>query len=158
MNKVFLAAAAALVALAVLVAGCGGGDSTTDATVTLTKAEFIKQGDAICKQGNAEIEAGFEDFSEDNDIPQNQEPSKTQGVEIVETVIVPNIKQQGEEIRALGAPEGEEGQVEDLLDSLDAAVSEAEEDPESLFDEKSDPFAEANRQATDYGFEVCGEE
>jgi hypothetical protein len=158
LNKAFLAAVAALVALAALVAGCGSGDETTDATVTLTKAEFIKQGDAICKKGNAEIEAGFEDFSEANDIPQNQEPSKAQGVEIVETVIVPSIKQQGEEIRALGAPEGEEKQVEDLLDSLDAAVSEAEEDPEALFGENSDPFADANQQATDYGFKVCGEE
>ncbi len=158
MNKALLAAAAALVAVAALVTGCGGGDDTTDATVTLTKAEFIKQGDAICKEGNAEIEAGFEDFAEANDIPQNQEPSKTQGVEIVKSVIVPGVKQQAEEIRALGAPEGEEEQVEDLLDSLDAAVAEAEEDPEALFEENSDPFADANQQATDYGFEVCGEE
>jgi hypothetical protein len=158
LNKGLLAAAAALVSLAALVAGCGGGDSTTDETVTLTKAEFIKQGDAICKKGNTEIEAGFEDFAEANDIPQDKEPSKAQGVKIVETVIVPGIKQQAEEIRALGAPDGEEQQVEDLLDSLDAAVAEAEEDPEALFGENSDPFADANQQATDYGFEVCGEE
>ena len=77
MSKLLTAAVAAAV-LAALVAGCGGGgDTTTDETVTLTKAEFIKQGDAICKEGNEEIEAGFEKFAEENEIPKSGEPDKS---------------------------------------------------------------------------------
>lgn len=158
MNKAFLPAIAVLVALAALVAGCGGGDDTTDETVTLTKAEFIKQGDAICKEGNKEIEEGFEEFAEENDLPKNKEPSNEQGVEIVETVILPNVQQQAEEIRDLGTPEGEEEQVDELVTALEDAVAEGEDDPEALFSGDTDPFADVNQQAVDYGFKVCGEE
>jgi len=158
LNKALLVAIAALVALAALVAGCGGGDSTTDETVTLTKTEFIKQGDAICKKGNKEIEEGFEEYAEENDLPQNKEPSSEQGIEITETVILPNVQQQAEEIRELGAPEGDEDQVDELLTSLEDAVAEGEDDPELLFKGETDPFAEVNELAVDYGFKVCGEE
>jgi len=158
LNKALLAAIAVLVALAALVAGCGGGDSTTDETVTLTKTEFIKQGDAICKEGNEEISEGFEEYAEENDLPQNKEPSTEQGIEITETVILPNIQQQAEEIRELGAPEGDEDQVDELLTSLEDAVAEGEDDPELLFKGNTDPFAEVNELAKDYGFKVCGEE
>jgi len=156
-SKLLTAAAAAAV-LAALVAGCGSGDETADETVTLTKVEFIKQGDAICKAGNKEIEEGFEEFAEENDLPENQEPNDEQSVELVETVILPGIQQQGEELRDLGAPEGDEEQVDELLTSLEDAVAEGEDDPESLFEGSTDPFGEVNQLATDYGFEVCGEE
>jgi phosphoenolpyruvate synthase/pyruvate phosphate dikinase len=158
LNKALLAALAALVALAALAAGCGGGDDTTDESVTLTKTEFIKQGDAICKEGNKEIGEGFEEYAEEKDLPENQEPSKEQGVEITETLILPNVQQQAEEIRELGAPEGEEEQVDELITALEDAVAEGEEDPESLFKGKTDPFGKVNKLAKDFGFKVCGEE
>jgi hypothetical protein len=159
LSKRLIAMLAGVMAIAIVAAGCGSSDdSSTDTVVVLTKAEFIKQGDTICKQGNTEIEEGFERFAEENDIPKNQEPSKAQGVELVETVIVPSLKTQAESIRGLGTPEGDEGQAGTLLDSLDEAVETAEEEPEALFDEKSDPFADVNEQAQDYGFKECGEE
>jgi hypothetical protein len=159
-SKRLLVLLAGVVAALAVFAGCGSSDDGTDtveATVTLTKAELIKQGDQICKQGDEEIEAGFEDYAEENDIPKNQEPDNAQSVEIVETVLVPSIKTQSELIRGLGAPEGDEEQIEAMLDSLDEAVAEAEEDPEALFDEKSDPFGDPNQKAKEYGFEVCGQ-
>jgi hypothetical protein len=152
---------AAIVAIAAIVAGCGSSDDssgTTDVTVTVTKTQLIKQGDAICKQSDTEIEEGFERFAEENDIPQNQEPSNAQGVEIIETVIVPSIKTQAELIRDLGAPQGDEDQIDAMLDSLDEAVEKAEENPEALFDEKTDPFGDAKDKATAYGFKACGQE
>lgn len=140
-----------------LVAGCGGSDDE-GGEETLTKAEFIKQGDAICRQGNEEIEEGFDSFAKENGIAKNQEPNKEQSREIVVTVIIPGVKQQGEEIRALGAPAGDEDQVAAILDSLDEGIEEAEADPESLFEEKTDPFGEANQRAKAYGLKVCGQE
>jgi len=156
-SKLLTAAAAAAV-LAALVAGCGGGDETTDASVTLTKVEFVKQGDAICQAGNKEIEEGFEEFAKENDLPENKEPSKEQGVELVETVLLPSIEQQGEELRELGAPEGDEEQIDEMLTALEDAVAEGEDEPEILFEGKTDPFGKPNQLAEDYGFKVCGQE
>lgn len=162
MSKRLIAVLAAVVAIGAIAAGCGSSDDdTTDtgsATVTVTKAQLIAQGDAICKQGNEEIEEGFERFQEENDIPKNQEPNDAQGVEIVETVIVPNLTTQSELIRGIGIPEGDEEQVGELLDSLDEAIETAEKDPEALFNEDTDPFGDVNQQAQDYGFSECGEE
>ena len=162
MSKRLIALLAGVMAIAASRrAAAAATTDTTDtgsATVTITKAQLIAQGDAICKQGNEEIEEGFERFQEENDIPKNQEPNDAQGVEIVETVIVPNLKTQSELIRGLGAPEGDEEQVERVLDSLDEAIETAEDDPEALFNEDTDPFGDVNEQAQDYGFRECGEE
>jgi hypothetical protein len=160
LSKRLIAVLAAFVALAAIAAGCGSSDDSTDTVavdVTVTKAELIKQGDAICKQGDTEIEEGFERYAEENDIPKNKEPSKAQGVEIVETVIVPSIKTQAEMIRGLGLPEGDEDEIGAMLDSLDEGVEEGEKNPETLFEENSDPFGDANQKAEDYGFKVCGQ-
>jgi hypothetical protein len=62
-QKTILLALAALLALAI--AGCGGGDGTTESTAaatteespTLTKEELISQGDAICAEVNAAVGA-----------------------------------------------------------------------------------------------------
>ncbi len=160
MSKRLIAMLAAAMAIAAIAAGCGSSDDssgTTDVTVAVTKTELIKQGDTICKQGNEEIEQGFEKYAKENNIPDGKEPSDEQGVEIVETVIVPNLKTQSELIRGIGAPEGDEEQIEAMLDSLDTAIEKAEEDPESLFNEDTDPFGDANQKAQAYGFSECGE-
>lgn len=156
MNKALLAAVAALVALAALVAGCGGGDdTTTDETVTLTKAEFIKQGDAICKEANEENEAEAEEFAEENGFTL-EKASKDQLEEAVAEVLVPSLNQQMEELDALGAPEGDEDQVEEIIVSVEDAADEIEDDPGLVFEEAT--LDKPNKLAKAYGFKVCGEE
>jgi hypothetical protein len=155
LNKAFLAALAALVALAAIVAGCGGGSDTTDETVTLTKTEFIKQGDAICKQGNAESEKEAEEFAEENDF-ELEKASKDQLEEAVSEVLVPNLERQTEELDALGAPEGDEDKVEAIIVSLEDATGEIEDDPGVVF--QGEVLKKPSKLAEDYGFKVCGEE
>lgn len=70
---------------------------------------------------------------------------------------IPNLKTQSELIRGIGSPEGDEEQIGEMLDSLDEAIEEAEDDPEALFSEDTDPFGDANQKAQDYGFSECGE-
>jgi hypothetical protein len=160
-SKRLFAVLVGAVAIAAIVAGCGSSDDDStdsgDATVTLTKEQLITQGDAICKQGDEEIEEGFEKYAEENGIAKNEEPSDAQGVEIVETVILPNITTQSELIRGLGAPEGDEEEIEAMLDSLDEAIEDGEENPETLFEDGTDPFGDPNGRAEDYGFKVCGQ-
>ena len=77
MSKALVVALVAFAAIAMIVAGCGGGgDSTTDSG-SLTKAEFLKQGNAVCAKGNKEIEEGFEEFEKENGL-QNKQPTEAQ--------------------------------------------------------------------------------
>lgn len=155
MNKALLAAIAALAAVAALVAGCGGGDSTTDETVTLTKTEFIKQGDAICKKGNDQSEKEAEEYAEENDFTL-EKASKEQIEDAVKAVLVPNLNRQAEELDQLGAPEGDEDQVEEIIVSLEGAADEIEDEPSAVFE--GEVLKEPTKLAKAYGFKVCGEE
>ncbi len=56
----------------------------------------------------------------------------------------------------LGAPSGEEAEVEAITDAAGEAVEKGEEDPAALTSEKADPFAEANELAREYGLVRCG--
>jgi hypothetical protein len=154
LNKALLAALAVLVALAAVVAGCGGGDDS-ETTETLTKTEFIEQGDAICEKANEQSENEAEEFAEENDFTL-EKASKEQIEEAVAEVLVPNLNGQVEDLRALGAPEGDEDQVEEILVSLEGAADEIEEDPGLVYEEET--LEEPSKLAEDYGFEVCGEE
>lgn len=156
MSKRLIVTLAGFGAIAAIAAGCGS--SSDESASSPTKAEFIAQADAICKQGNDEIEADFETFAKENGIKENEEPSKAQGVEISETILLPNIENQAEELRDLEVPNGDEAEISAMLASLDQGVEEAEEDPEALFTAKSDPFGPANKKAKEYGLKVCGQE
>ncbi|HWJ42480.1 MAG TPA: hypothetical protein VNR67_03510, partial [Solirubrobacterales bacterium] len=136
-------------------AGCGGGGDTTDETVTLTKAEFIEQGDAICKAGGDQSESEAEEFAEENGFDL-EKGSEEQIEEAVAEVLVPTLRQQAEELDELGAPEGDEEQVEAIVVSLEGATDEIEDEPGLVFEEEV--FDEPNELAQAYGFEVCGEE
>jgi hypothetical protein len=147
----FLVLIAAVAAVALVAAGCGSDDSTTDSTASLTKAEFLKQGNAICDAGNKEINAGFNEF-----LPKGKEPSKAELDEAMETVLIPSIAKQIEEIRALGAPEGEEEAVEDFLVGAEEELEKGEEEPASLATEAS--FSKTSQEAKAIGLTSCAEE
>jgi len=147
-----------LLAIALVAAGCGGGGDTTATTVALTKAEFLKQGNQICAEGNKEINAGFEEFLKTNNIKHNQEPTAAQKTEIAETVLLPSVTKQVEGVGNLTPPSGEEEQVEEIITAAEEAIEKGEEDPASLVTEGSGPFAKANKLAGDYGLTACAGE
>jgi hypothetical protein len=144
-------------AMALFVAGCGGNDEN-DTTAALTKAQFLKRGNAICAAGGKEIDQGFKAFNEDEHLKANQEPTDAEAEEIADTILLPAVQKQVDELRELGAPEGDEEQVEEILDGADEAIEEGEEDPSALVTENGGVFAEVNKMAREYGLTVCGEE
>jgi len=145
--------------VAAFAAGCGGGgDSTaTDESVALTKAEFIKQGDAICEQGNDQLEDEADEFAEDNDVDTSN-PTEEQQEEVIVTVVGPALQSQADELSGLGAPEGEEDKVTAIVEALEAGAQELEDDPGSLLESGAEPLEEANKLATEFGFKTCGQE
>jgi hypothetical protein len=153
LNKRLLALLAGVLALALVAAGCGSSDdSTTDSTTaSLTKAQFLKQGNAICDAGNKEINAGFEEA-----LPKGKQPSEAELSEAMETVLIPSVTKQVEEIRALGAPEGEEEAIEDFLTGAEEELEKGEEDPASLATDAS--FNKTSQEAEAIGLTSCAEE
>jgi hypothetical protein len=149
--------------IGLIVTGCGDSDSDTNgdtnggSTASLTKAQFIKQADAICKAGSKEIEDETEAYAKENGIDVSKEPTDKQKEELVVEVIVPNIAGQADKIGALGAPSGEEDQVDEILTGIETAAAETSDDPSIVISGKEGAFADVNKLAQDFGLEVCGQ-
>jgi hypothetical protein len=165
-GKLGLAALFAAVLVAI-VAGCGGGGSSSSSSgdtsggeeAALTKKQFIAKADGICKAKDTELNEEVEKYVEEEGLSESKKPSKAQEITLVEKYVVPNIKQQGEEIGELSAPEGDEEQIEKIVTSLEEGANEAEEDPESIVGGNStNPFETATKEAQAYGMKVCGSE
>lgn len=163
MSKRLIAALSGALVVALVAAGCGGGgdDSSGDGTdggsaSSLTKAEFIKQGDEICAQGDAGIEEEANEFAEENGID-TENPTEAEQEEVVEQVLGPAIKRQSEEIADLGPPQGEEEAVEEIVAAVGRGAEEIEEDPKAVVNGEN-PLAEASKLAKAYGFKRCGSE
>jgi hypothetical protein len=155
LNKAFLTALAVLVALAAVVAGCGGSDDS-DTSGSLTKSEFIKQADAICEEGNESINTEVDEFAKEKGTTA-EKLTKDQQEEFVEQVVAGDIRTQGEEIGDLGAPSGDEDTIEAMVEAVEGAADEIEDEPKLIFG-KANPLAEGTKLAKEYGLEVCGEE
>jgi hypothetical protein len=133
-----------ILALALVGAGCGGDDAPS-------KSEYIADADAICKQGNTEIDAAAEDT-----FTQGQQPSREEIVGFAEDEVIPNIQGQIDELRDLTPPDGDEDTVNAIYDAAQDGLDRIEEDPALLAERGANPLAEANRLAQDYGMKVCG--
>lgn len=168
MSKRLIALLLGVLAIA-LVAGCGSsGDDTSSAGSetsesnasgsSLTKAEFIKQADAICEEGNKAVNAEAEEFAEENEID-IEKPTTAQQEEVVSDVVAPAIHEQAEKIDELGAPSGEEDEVAAIVAAVESGADEAEATPDVIVAGKgAGPFEEANELAGAYGLKVCGGE
>jgi hypothetical protein len=57
-------------------------------------------------------------------------------------------------LRALGAPAGDEQQVDAILNEAQSALDKTKQDPSVLAN--TDPFKKANQDAKAYGLTACG--
>lgn len=150
MGRGSLALTAALVA-ALLVAGCGGD---SDGESSISKAQFIAKADAICKQSNERMEAGFTKLLKN--VTNLTKLKKVEYEEIVDEVMVPSIEREIEELGALGIPAGDEERIDAMIDALEEGKETAERNPEAVNASSDAVFGIASRIAGEYGLEVCG--
>jgi ABC-type lipoprotein release transport system permease subunit len=137
-----------VLAVGLIGAGCGGGDDDSDTTTSLTKADWIAKADAICQQGNQEInQAAEQQFG-------NQKPTAAAVQQFATGTALPNTQTQVDKIRALGAPSGDEDQVNEILNTVQADIDKAK----SAGDIEDSTFADGNALAKQYGLKVCGQD
>ncbi|HEX5988816.1 MAG TPA: hypothetical protein VFY75_01215 [Solirubrobacterales bacterium] len=139
-----------VLSLAVGAIALGCGDSGDDSTASLTKAEYIKQANAICAKYTKQMAADFLRFSKENRDQQNNLKVAKEG--IAEITVEPT-KEEIEDLRALPVPSGEEEKVEALLVRREEALEKIEKEP--LFKVSGDPFEAFNKPLHDYGLTEC---
>ncbi len=152
-----------VLAVAAIAVGCGSDDSsdeasgssdgsgtTTTTTSSLSKAEFIKQADPVCKKANDEKYKKFQAFSEDQ---QTKKPPSE--AELIETYVVPTLEKQITAMDELGTPEGDSGELEEFRTELDSVLAEAKDTPTGE-EVTAVPYEKLEKAANKYGFEYCG--
>jgi hypothetical protein len=132
------------------IAGCGGSDDES-----LTKVEFIKQGDALCKKIGTKQRTEYNKAAAQY-LAEGKRPSRARGVELAEQFVIPGRQAQVEGLEALSPPSDEAEQVSAMLQTAERGVAEAENDPASIFLPATSPFTEPNKELQGYGFKVCG--
>ncbi len=142
-------------AAAALAAGCGGGsDSSSTTTGSISKAAFIKKVDAVCQKGTERMQRAILVF-----LKQHQDvkrPNKAQSLKLVGTAIVPSVKTEIKELKALDAPEGDEERFNAIIGALEEGLETAEGNPEAVVASSDAVFGISGRLAGEYGAEVCG--
>jgi hypothetical protein len=137
-----------LVALIVL-AGCGGGNSSS--SEPLTKAQFLKQANAICHSEEARKTKALESDSKRG--KQFLAGSHHELEELVAKTILPLDAVLIEELAALNPPAKEAAAVGHLIDEYEAKLAEAEATPGKQIVE--DSFFPVNKMAWKLGIEEC---
>jgi membrane protein involved in colicin uptake len=99
----------------VLGAGCGGGDSETTA---ITKAQFVKKAEAVCKETQEDVEDRFLSFMKRVEARNEKGGSKANLDTRVKDVYLPAVKNEHEKLVALGAPEADAKEIEEFLGGL----------------------------------------
>jgi hypothetical protein len=141
---------AVLLLAGLVVAGCGSSSSSTstETTVALTKAEYAKQGNAICEAGNKKAE------TESKALGNN--PSKAEFEKFVSETEVPNIQQQINGVATLKAPAAYEATAKELITTAQATLNKLKADPGLIA--KGGLFASTNKLAKEVGLTACAAE
>jgi len=126
--------------------------SSVAAAGELSKKEYIKAGDDICRQAKELRDDAAQTLFAD--LPAGQDPTSDQLAQYVQN-IEPINQQEIDSLRDLPVPDGDEKRLKKLYKLVQAAFNTIADDPDLLL-EADAVFAKANKAANKYGFKVCG--
>ena len=155
-RRVVVLAAAGLLAMALLVAGCGSdsdtGTASDEAPAALAKPQFVKQANQICAQGLKEkdqaVAVSLKESAQAGGPPTSKDIEK-----MVEEAVLPSYDKTIDQLGQLGVPKGDEAKVEKMIGEFEAAIKTAEADPVKAT--KKNVFEAADEAAEDYGLDAC---
>jgi hypothetical protein len=148
-------ACVALLFAGLLVAGCGSSSSgtatsTAAAKPPLTKAQFLAQGNAICTQGNKNLEGPEKALG--------TSPTEAQVVTFLKGPFKSEVQRQIDAIRALKAPTEDQAKVKHIFDLAQNELDHVTSDPKAFISASVSPFKEFETAAHAYGLTVCASE
>jgi hypothetical protein len=145
---------AALTGTMLLASGCGSSDESADnggVTVeagSLSKAEFIKQVEAICRKDRKRFEAKLAQLSREK----RGKPSTEAGV-LVDRAVRPVYEREVDEISSLGAPKRDADDVAAILSTMQRTLEDAGDDPSRFV--TGVQFSAPAKLAERYGLDGC---
>jgi hypothetical protein len=140
--------------LVLALAGCGGEDEEgfpAGVSQPATKVEFLREADRICVSSEARIEAAADDLLRERGAPH---PEQVERVAL--GIAVPALETEVRAIGSLTPPEGDEAEIEAILDATERGIAQIEADPRRLADGPPPGLREAQRLAERYGSTECG--
>ena len=144
-------AAVAVAVAATVASGCGGdsgGDTTSAGGAALTKEQWIAKADAICAPGQSKISQAV------NGLYSGATPSQADLDHYAKDVLAATVQGDIDKIRELPVPEGNEEQIDRILQAAQDGVDQLE--AQGLDRSGGGPFIEANLLAQHYGLNTCG--
>jgi len=166
-----LASTGVLLALPLMLAGCGGGTSAPASTAesvaasggesaghraAMTKEEWVDKANEICGPIIDKRTHGREAFYKARGV--HGEPNLHQREAANTAVVVPNIQERVEALEALPVPSEEAAKVREFLKALEEGAREAKAHPYNLAKPKAPvPFHRSAKLGTELGLLFCGE-
>jgi hypothetical protein len=113
--------------------------------------EFLAQADRICASTNARVEAAADGL-----VTTGEDPPPAEVRRAIVGVVIPALEAEVRAIRALGAPAGDEAEVEAIIAATEAGIDEIRADPVAVLDGPPPSLRVAGRLARAYGSQSCG--
>ncbi len=135
--------AAALGMLVMIVAGCGGGES-------LSRADYASEANVICSRAGKKVVAGLTSQSEGGG---GSEAKRYEALS--ESVLLPSLETEVSELRELGAPDGEEAKIDELLAAMQRGIDAAKARQIHSLGQFGQGFVRFDELAHEYGFDSC---
>lgn len=117
------------------------------------KTEFVDQANAICKEGKKK---GLQEMTAYAQTHANSsQPKLTQLAQALQAAFLPEVQNQVDEIRALGAPPGDEKQVEAVLAALEEGIEASSQASATAGLQLGPNFKRSAQLAREYGLDSC---
>ncbi len=151
---------AAVLALCVLVAGCGSDDGGSPAqadappvtTSSLSKEEFIQRAGAVCDRARQTALPELSTYAEKH----KGVPREELLADAFKAVLVPMVEQEMAAIRKLGAPPGDEEEIEAILAAQQEGIDRVKRIEKARSGSEFPAYFEAaDEMLLDYGLTGC---
>jgi len=137
------------VAAALLIGACGSsGGSSAGAAGPITKADYLRRGNALCQKLADHLKSAAKDVG----------ASGADGIATyLKGTLVPAVRAQLDDLRALGYPAGDDATLKSIYDDAGKVLDSIAQNPSKFVTESSeDPFASVNKRLSHYGLTKCG--
>jgi len=132
----------------------GGGDGDGGSGgAPLSKAAYVKQGDAICEKVPTRYSKTLTELEKED----KATGKKTSPAEANLKAAVPPLYTAAEELEGLTPPSGDEAKAEAIVAALESAAKGLEAKPTSELSGPKSPFAEFQKLTREYGFKGCSQ-